>query len=103
MRLYIDQGRFGEFTASIINAEKKRKTEQSEKEAEERLWAAYIHSHSEKSFNDWKADILTPVSHTSAGAPRKRDDDMTKADIDNLLKRLFPSTQTVTAPQSDRQ
>lgn len=88
MRLYIEQGRFGEFTAEIINAEKKRRAEQKEKELDEKLWAAYIHSNSDKSFNDWKADILQPEVETRA---RKRDDDMTKADIDKLLKRLFPA------------
>lgn len=91
MRLYIDNGRFGEFTDEIIRAESKRKGEQAEKELDERLWLAYIHSGSEKSFGDWKQDVLVPVSQTCAGTPRKRDDDMTKADIDKLLTRLFPA------------
>lgn len=89
MRLYIDQGRFGEFTAEIINAENKRRAEQEEKEAEERLWAAYIHSYSDKSFADWKSEILQPTVRAKSGTG-KRDEDMTKADIDNLLRRLFP-------------
>ncbi len=89
MRLYIEQGRFGEFTAEIISAENKRKQEQEEKETEERLWAAYVHSYSDKTFTDWKAGVLKPG--TSAGnTTGKRDEDMTNADIDSLLNRLFP-------------
>jgi hypothetical protein len=86
MRPYIEQGRFGEFVTEIIKAENKRRKEQAEKEDEEMLWSAYIHSYSEKSFVDWKSEVLKPVSSSSTG---KKDDDMTKADIDNLMKRLF--------------
>lgn len=87
MRLYIDQGRFGEFTAEIFSADKKRREELDEQRTDDRLWAAYIHSYSDKSFVDWKSEIMQPLRESSTG---KRDDDMTKADIDRLLKRLFP-------------
>lgn len=87
MRLYIDQGRFGEFTAEVFDAEKKRREELDEQRTDDRLWAAYIHSYSDKSFADWKSELLQPVRGRSAG---KRDEDMTKDDIDRLLKRLFP-------------
>lgn len=90
MRLYIDQGRFGEFVTEIITQENKRRKEQEEKESDERLWAAYIHSYSDKSFVEWKSEILRPVRQTN-GSTGKRDDDMTKTDIDNLLNRLFPN------------
>lgn len=86
MRPYIEQGRFGEFVTEIITAENKRRKEQAEKEDDERLWMAYVHSYSDKSFNDWKSEIVRPASPKSNG---KRDEDMTNADIDNLLKRLF--------------
>lgn len=90
MRLYIDQGRFGEFVTEIITQENKRRKEQEEKESDGRLWAAYIHSYSDKSFVEWKSEILRPVRQANGGTG-KRDDDMTKADIDNLLNRLFPN------------
>lgn len=93
MRLYIEQGRFGEFVEETISAENRRRTEQAEKEDEEKLWIAYVHSYSDKSYNDWKEEVLTPASHESTGAPRKRDDDMTNDDIDNLINRLFPATE----------
>ena len=92
MRLYIDQGRFGEFVTEIITQENKRRKERAEKEDEERLWSAYIHSYSDKSFIEWKSELLRPV-HQTKGGTGKRDEDMTKADIDNILNRLFPSKQ----------
>lgn len=59
MNIYIEQGRFGEFVSEILEADYKRKQEEAEKESDNRLWLAYIHSHSEKSFNEWKADIFS--------------------------------------------
>ena len=57
MKLYIDQGRFGEFVEEIINLENKRKKEQQEKEDDDKLWQAYIRSMSEKSFTEWKKEL----------------------------------------------
>ena len=94
MRLYIDQGRFGEFVAEIVTAENKRKKEQTEKEEEDKLWMAYVRVAPDKSFSDWKTEFLSPSpSNPSrpASRPGKRDDDMTKEDMENLLNRLFPS------------
>ena len=57
MKLYIDQGRFGEFVEGIISLENKRKKENEEKENDDKLWQAYIRSMSEKSFIDWKKEL----------------------------------------------
>lgn len=57
MKLYIDQGRFGEFVEGIISLENKRKKEKQEKEDDDKLWQAYIRSMSEKSFIDWKKEL----------------------------------------------
>lgn len=89
MRPYIEQGRFGEWVTEIIKAENKRRKEQSEKADDEMLWSAYIHSFSDKSYVDWKAEVLKPASSESTG---KKDDDMTKADIDALMNLLFKET-----------
>lgn len=91
MRLYIDQERFGEWVTEIIAAENQRRKEQAEKENEEKLWNMYVHSYPEISFNDWKAEALGPVRPERTDRPQKRDDDMTKDDINSLLSRLFPS------------
>lgn len=87
MRLYIEQGRFGEFVKEIVTAENKRRNEQAEKEWDDRLWIAYIRSGLENtSFDEYKALVLKPVSRQSTG---KKDEDMTEEDINNLLKKLF--------------
>lgn len=57
MRLYINQGRFGEFVTEILYMDFKRKQEEAEKEEDNKLWLAYIHSMSDKSFNEWKAEL----------------------------------------------
>ena len=57
MKLYINQGRFGEFVEGIISLENKRKKEKQEKEDDDKLWQAYIRSMSEKSFADWKKEL----------------------------------------------
>ncbi len=89
MKLYIEQGRFGEFVYEVITAENKRKKEQAEKEEDNKLWTAYLLSadSTDKTFTEWKASIIRHANLNSSG---KRDDDMTNADIDNLLNRLFP-------------
>ena len=88
MKLYIEQERFGEFVYEVITAENKRRQEQAEKEEDNKLWMAYLLSaENNKTFSEWKASIIRPSSPNSSG---KRDDDMTKADVDNLLNRLFP-------------
>lgn len=91
MRPYIDSGRFGEFVEEIISAENQRRKEQEEKADDEKLWIAYVHSYSDKSYNDWKNDVLTPVSRESATAPRRRDEDMTSEDINRIMNHLFPA------------
>ena len=57
MKLYINQGRFGEFVEGIVGLENKRKKEKQEKENDDKLWQAYIRSMSEKSFIEWKKEL----------------------------------------------
>ena len=87
MRLYIEQGRFGEFVREIVTAENKRRNEQAEKEWDDRLWIAYANNSSGQSFEEFKASVLKkPESKQSTG---KKDEDMTEEDINNLLGKLF--------------
>ena len=57
MKLYINQGRFGEFVEGVISLENKRKKEKQEKEDDDKLWQAYVHSMSDKSFIEWKKEL----------------------------------------------
>ena len=85
MNLYIEQGRFGEFVAEIIDAEYKRRQEEREKEEDRKLWDMYIHSMAEKSFNDWKEEVLKAPSNTR----KCHDEDMTDSDILAIIDHTF--------------
>ncbi len=81
MRLYIEQGRFGEFVEEIWSAERKRRTEEADKENEQKLWELYLHSMHSESFNDWKRNVLKePVN-----GGKNRDEDLKDADILNII------------------
>lgn len=85
--LYIVDGRFGELVEKIINDENKRLIAEAEKENDRRYWELFLHSNTEKSYAQWKKDIISS-QRTNTG---KRDADMTEKDVDTLLKKLFPS------------
>ena len=57
MKLYIDNGRFGEFVFELVSAENKRRKEEAQKAEEQKMWELYLHSFSDKSFIDWKAEV----------------------------------------------
>lgn len=54
MHTYIKRGRFGEFVYRVIDRENQRRKVEAEKEEDNRLWIAYVHSMAEKSFPDWQ-------------------------------------------------
>lgn len=67
MNTYIEQGRFGEFVVNIIEMDIKRKKETAQKEEDQKLWLAYIHSMTDQSFHDWKNGLTQkkePVSYS---------------------------------------
>ena len=86
MNLYINNGQFGEFVENIISKENQRRQEEAEKDNEQKLWTLYVHSMTDKSFNDWKAQVL----HSSGNASIGKDADLTDSDIDKIMKKLFP-------------
>ena len=79
MKLYIDQGRFGEFVEGIIGLENKRRKETDEKENDDKLWQAYIHSMSDKSFIDWKRELTQEN--------KVENHEMTDKDITNAIEQ----------------
>lgn len=86
LRLYMDDGRFGEFVYEIISSENKRKQDEAEKEEDRKLWELYLHSASDKSFLDWKKEVVGRKKTTA-----KHDADLTNDDVDTIIKRLFPN------------
>ena len=65
MKMYIDQGRFGEFVQNIVEIENKRKQEEAELASDNRLWIAYVHSMSEQSFVEWKEGLKQQAKEQS--------------------------------------
>lgn len=85
--MYINRGRFGEFVASVLEAEYERRKEQAEKEDDLKLWLMYVHSYAEESFLDWKNKVLK----TGKQKKSNRDDDLNDDGIKKIIDDLFPS------------
>lgn len=92
MNIYIRQGRFGEFVEEIVALENKRRKEAAENEENRKLWEMFLHSEArhEMSFNEWKERILSSVPETKKTGRKGTDADMSDADIEKLINRLFP-------------
>ena len=87
MSRYINQRRFGDFVRHFIQAENDRRKAENDKDEEWMMWTAFLHSHSDKSYIDWKSEIL------GGGKPQKRtggDADLDDAGIKNIIDHLFP-------------
>lgn len=85
MRRYINDGRFGTFVKGFLDCEHKRKKEQAERDEEMMLWIAWVHSESELTFTQWKAQLVKPASTTR----KKRDADLTDDGIGKILQATF--------------
>ena len=88
MKLYIDNGRFGEFVSEFIRLEVKRKQEETKKEENDKLWTAYIHSYSEQSFADWKNDLKIQKPSGNSRAGHTREEILKNKKIQKLMNRL---------------
>lgn len=88
MKPYISCGRFGELVNNIVMQETNRRKAEADMREEDKLWTAYVHSCYEGSFLDWKSEVLKPAG------TGKKDDDITDADIEDILKDLFPEQMT---------
>ena len=87
MSRYINQRRFGDFVTHFIQAENDRRKAEKDKDEEWMMWTAYLHSHSELSYNDWKKEL-----QGGSAAPKKTggDAELDDAGIERIKARLFP-------------
>ena len=85
---YINRGRFGDFIKDFLQAENDRRKEEADKDEELKMWIAYVHSYSDKSFNDWKAQIL---GDTKTGKKAGGDYDLDEKGIQDIYAKLFPN------------
>lgn len=90
MKLYLEQGRFGEFVSNIIELDNKRKKAEAEKENDNKLWSMFIHSYvpEDITFEAWKEEALKQTANQ--GKAHTKDEDMTEQDIQNIIDKLFP-------------
>ena len=88
MKIYIKQGRFGEFVRNIIHLESERKKEEAEKDEDWRFWSLYLFSGSEKSFIEWKKAVIENSKQKSVHSGK--DINMTDSDIENVINMVFP-------------
>lgn len=87
MRTYIEQKRFGDFVAHFIKADQERRKEKAEKEDDFYLWIAYVHRYSEKTFKEWKAEIMgTSPAKAKTGGDADLDDAGIMRIIEKTLK-----------------
>ena len=86
LKRYINQRRFGAFVADFLKAEYERRKQEAEKEDEMKMWIAYVHSYSDKSYNEWKKQIFQTGSTTSGG---KSDADLDDEGIHSIINSLF--------------
>lgn len=86
MNLYINGGRFGEFVSGLLEIEYKRKKEMAEKEDEDKLWSLYIHSLPDKSFNEWKKDLVDFIPEKQPEGHRGSEEgSLTKDEINEMI------------------
>ena len=86
MSVYIRQGRFGDFVTHFIQADHERRKAEADKDEEWMMWTAYVHSHSDKSFNKWKEDVLgSSEPERKAGGDADLDDNGIQA----IIKKTF--------------
>lgn len=89
MNIYINQGRFGKFVTGFLEAEYDRRKAEAEKDENWKLWIMYVHSYSEKTFGEWKSEVIKTAKPNKGKA--SKDDEMTDEDIQSIFSNLFPS------------
>lgn len=91
MRGYINTGRFGDFVKGVMTESNRRKTEEAEKEEDRQLWLMYClmcaRGVIDKSYGDWKKEVLRPASTNKTGSDANLNDDGIKA----IMNDLFPA------------
>ncbi len=86
MQFYIEQSRFGEFVYHFIRTEQERRREEAEEEADRKLWIAYVHSMTDQSFREWKAELKERVSPSTYAMTDRQVEDTVKRSR-NILNR----------------
>lgn len=86
---YINQRRFGDFIAGFLKAENDRKKAEAEKDENTKMWLAYVHSYSDKSFNDWKDEVMGSAVSKTGRKTAGSDNDLDDKGIQDIIGKLF--------------
>lgn len=91
IRMYINRGRFGEFVASVLEADHQRRKDEAEKDDNLKLWIMYtqlaVNGHTDESFMGWKERVCKP--ETSEAKGRNSDEELTEDGIQFIVDTLF--------------
>ena len=91
MSQYINQGRFGTFVEEFLTIEMERRKAEAEKERMNRLWAMFVHTHTDETFEEFVSRVSKPESTTkgstrrTANSDRELDQKGAQAIIDSLF------------------
>lgn len=91
---YINRGRFGDFIKGFLQAENDRKKAEADRDEELKEWIAYVHSDTEKSFIDWRAELIERAeakTGNKAGNKTGKDEDLDDKGIQDIIGKLFPN------------
>ena len=86
VKRYINHRRFDAFVHGFLEAEAERRKKEAERDNDWKLWVAYVHSYSDKTYNEWKKQVFQTSSTRKAG---KSDADLTDEDINSIIDSLF--------------
>ena len=91
MGRYINQGRFGTFVDEFLALEIEHRKHEAETERERKLWAMYIHSETNETFEDFKNRVCKPVSTTQGSTRRaaSSDKDLNEQGAQAIIDSLF--------------
>ena len=93
IRMYINRGRFGEFVASVLEKDQRRRKDEIEKDDNLKLWIMYtqlaVNGLVEESFAAWKERVCKPGISNTKG--KNSDEELTEDGIKSIIDRLFPN------------
>lgn len=75
MNRYINQGRFGTFVEEFLALENERRKAEKEEELQRKLWAMFIHSETDETFEEFENRVCKPVSTTQGSTRRAASSD----------------------------
>lgn len=90
LKVYINNGRFGDFVDGFIKEETKRKNEEIEKHEDIKLWMAYIQTPTNETYQMWKRRVTGQAPAGANVTAKGRDEDLDDDGIINIINSLFP-------------